>query len=66
MSIPKNLRTLKTNFEEADGLGKRPIFVNGGEANTYGVSNPSKPTPILSCDCEYELQNFVKFSKVEA
>ena len=21
MSIPKNLRTLKTNFEEADGLG---------------------------------------------
>ena len=23
LSIPKNLRTLKTNFEEADGLGKR-------------------------------------------
>ena len=23
LSIPKNLRTLKTNFEEADGLGIR-------------------------------------------
>ena len=25
LSIPKNLRTLKTNFEEADGLGIKPI-----------------------------------------
>ena len=28
MSIPKNLRTLKTNFEEADGLGIRQPKLN--------------------------------------
>ena len=27
MSIPKNLRTLKTNFEKADGLGIRKNLV---------------------------------------
>ena len=26
MSIPKNLRTLKTNFEKADGLGTRKKY----------------------------------------
>ena len=26
MSIPKNLRTLKTNFEKADGLGISKIY----------------------------------------
>ena len=26
MSVPKNLRTLKTNFEEADGLGIKKNF----------------------------------------
>ena len=39
MSIPKNLRTLKTNFEEADGLGFKNLSIlkeNFGSADGLG------------------------------
>ena len=36
-----------------------PIFVKRGECD-YGVCNPSKLTPILSCACENEFKNCLK------
>ena len=36
-----------------------PIFVPRGECD-YGVCNPSKLTPILSCACENEFKNCLK------
>ena len=38
---------------------KCPIFVPRGECD-YGVCNPSKLTPILSCACENEFKNCLK------
>ena len=33
--VPKNLRTLKTNFEKADGLGIRPGFKFSAKIEMY-------------------------------
>ena len=38
LSRPKNLRTLKTNFEEADGLG---IVLSARTFRRYNTSTPS-------------------------
>jgi len=38
---------------------KCPVFVGRGECD-YGVCNPSRLTPILSCECENEFQNCLK------
>ena len=45
LSIPKNLRTLKTNFEEADGLGIRLRYFNTiiffvlGSGSSYSLTS---------------------------
>ena len=38
MSIPKNLRTLKTNFEEADGLGISLLLSDKDNPYEFGLN----------------------------
>ena len=70
MSIPKNLRTLKTNFEKADGLGIRFIwffivkFVYSEKATKFCEISTLLLSTVHTDKSKVEIsQNFVAFSE---
>ena len=58
MSVPKNLRTLKTNFEEADGLG---ISSNGPDMVVPVWNFQSRDTKLEKQNAKKLNENFDTF-----